>query len=636
MNYISKSIILLSLLLCISCSDDEPEIINPDNQIPEEPTLEFNDDDISFNVANLKWQAVIGSSNETIVYDIYLGDTKIKENNKDIDYTLTKLVADTEYSGRIVPKALPKSTKEKVTYKLSPILFSFKTKQFSNPDAPTPEISNFSVTNITTVAATLNWDTATISDGSQISYNIYIDGDIVTSNLSETSFTFDNLEANSTYKGILLAISTNQKSVAVDFEFTTQPESDEIPLASFTFYRGATISYPASNWIQLIPIFSPVNANTVDLNWTSSDESIAVVDKSGYVNTKKVGVTIITATFVDNPNVTQSIELTVTNRRPTDDKFISAQPKRSSLLIGDSKTIQVNKFNIEGGSSDDSFVFSSSDASIASVDNNGNVTGLKEGTVAITVTSTIDETITASVMLRVVSTPIPVTSIFIWGETDRTVYFQPGVGRGGGVGAEPEDATDKTLIWTSTNTNVVSVSAFGSIRTEGTGSASIIVTSASNTSISKTINYTVLADPTSYNETTGVYTAPANSRVSLNIIGFAEIDPSSNQDFITIEPNFSVKDKNGQQLLTPNQQEGAVVSYTVDNSDPLTPAFIDFYVGFVDFDMPSDEEVTIEVSLRVYDSNIVFISSAELDISNTISSQVRKSVRLRDDQIILE
>ncbi len=640
--YFVFTLLTFIIVATLSCNSDD-DIIQDQNQgegvsNPDETTgIEFKDEDISFNLVNLKWGEVAGPNNEKVVYDIYLGDTKIKDSNADTDYTLTQLKANTKYSGRIVPKTLDNETAStkiiKASVELDPILFSVTTKQFADPNAPVPEISNVTVDNLQKNSAILNWDTATISDNSEITYNIYLEGDLVASNLTDNTYSFGNLEPNTFYKGILLAISTNQKSAALEFDFTTLTDPGIVPLTGFTFFRGSSMSHPDGSWIQLIPIFSPANANAVDLNWTSSNESIAVVDKSGYVNTKSTGVTTITATFIDNPNVTQSIELTVTNSRPVGAKFISAQPKRSSLLIGDSKTIQVNKFNIEGGSADDNFVFSSSDTSIASVDNSGKVTGLKEGTVAITVTSTVDATITASVMLRVVSTPIPVTGIFIYGETDLTVYFRPGIGKGGGVRVDPEDATDKTLIWTSTNSDVVSVSPFGSRTTTGPGTASIIVTSASNTSISRTINYTVLADPTSYNETTGVYTAPADSKVFLEIFGYADIGQSTNQDYIQFEVSYSVKNKNGEELLEPWQQNPGTYSYQIN--DPADPApFFELRSDPIDFIMPADEEVTIETTLILFDSN-VFISLAELIISNSISNDISKTTPLREDQIIL-
>ena len=618
-----RSIFIL-LLLAISCNKDDaknPEE-NNDDIISENPDsdIEFSEGAISYNLVDLKWSTITGPNNETVVYDIYLGDEKIKDSNEDTDYTLTQLDADTEYSGRIVPKTLNtnkssisnKVSSTKKAEELTPIKFALKTKRFPNPNSPTPEFTNSDVNNITNNEATLTWTTATISDNSDISYNIYLEGDLIANTLTSNSYTFENLKPKTLYKGVILAISTNLKSTAIDFEFTTLADIIEILLTDFEFYRGASTSYPASDWLQLIPLFSPLDANAVDLIWTSSDENIATVDNSGYVNTRNIGTTIITATFSDDATISKSIELNVTQRLAFDEKFISIQPKRSSLLIGESKKFQINKFNIENGSSDDSFIFSSSDTNIATIDNDGNVTGITEGTVAITVTSTVDSNITESAMLRVVSTPISVTSLTIWGELDRTVYVEPNRGTGIGIGAEPEDATDKTLIYTSTNTNIITVSATGSIRAIAPGNASIITTSASNNEISKTVNYTVLEDPVSFDENTGIYKANASSKATMEVFGRIEV-PNSEANDVFLEISYSVKDTNGNELLDIQNQTSTFSIY----EDPNTGMSIIDTSGYtINFTIPSDGEVTIDVSVNIQTSTNTIISGFDLIISN--------------------
>ncbi len=618
-----RSIFIL-LLLAISCNKDDPK--NPeennDDIISENPDsdIEFSEGAISYNLVDLKWSTITGPNNETVVYDIYLGDEKIKDSNEDTDYTLTQLDADTEYTGRIVPKTLNtnkssisnKVSNTKKAEELTPIKFALKTKRFPNPNAPTPEFTNSDVNNITNNEATLTWTTATISDNSDISYNIYLEGDLTANTLTSNSYTFENLKPKTLYKGVILAISTNLKSTAINFEFTTLEDVSEILLTDFVFYRGASTNFPASSWLQLIPLFSPLDANAVDLIWTSSDENIATVDNSGYVNTRNIGTAIITATFSNDATITKSIELNVTQRLAFDEKFISIQPKRSSLLIGESKKFQINKFNIENGSSDDSFTFSSSDTSIATIDTEGNVTGITEGTVAITATSTVDSTITRSAMLRIVSNPIPVTDISIWGALDRTVYVEPDRGTGGGISIEPEDATDKTLIYTSTNTDVITVSATGSVRAVGPGDASVIITAASNNAITKTINYTVLEDPVSFDENNGIYKANASSKATMEVFGRIEV-PNSEANDVFLEISYSVKDTNGNELLDIQNQTSTFSIY----EDPNTGMSIIDTSGYtINFTIPSDGEVTIDVSVNIQTSPNTIISGFDLIISN--------------------
>ncbi|WP_271782042.1 Ig-like domain-containing protein [Aquimarina algiphila] len=640
-KYITKSILFLSIvLLGIGCSEDEADPINPDNENSENSDIQFEDNDISFNLVNLKWSAVSGPNNEEVVYDIYLGDTKIKDSNEDTDYTLTKLEANTEYSGRIVPKTVDSKTSllnsktnhknAKESIELDPISFTVKTKQFADPSAPTPEISNVTVNDIINNGATLNWDTATISDGSQITYNIYLEGDLIANSLTNNTYIFENLEPKTLYKGILLAISTNQKSVALDFEFTTLPSSDEIPLTGFAFFRGASISYPASDWLQLIPIFSPIDANAVDLNWTSSDESIATVDESGYVHTKpKIGVITITASSVDNPQITQSIEITVTERIPNGDRFISTQPRRSSILIGSVQKIQINDFNVKPDDIKD-FVFTSSDPSIATVDNDGNVAGVALGTVAITATSASNPDLTDSVMLRVVKDPIPITDFIFYYDNPRSLF----VGQQQNLYPKilPVDATNQELIFTSTNPSILEISR-GFAKAITPGNTSVIITSVEDNSISETRDFNVIPDPITLNQNTGLYTAPANSEVVMQLFAYLDVDPQSSAQFTEMTIQYSVKDSSGTELLNQSNPTDIVQINVSENPDGTK--YVDAYAEAIKFQMPADGKVTISiVEVRLFNSQDFFLQQLDLDITN--NQGPRKTLTIPIDSVILD
>jgi hypothetical protein len=64
---------------------------------------------------------------------------------------------------------------------------------------------------------------------------------------------------------------------------------------------------------QLIPVISPPNATNRKVTWTSSDESIAVVDKTGRVIGKRPGTAIITVT-TDDGNFTGTCKVNVNEK----------------------------------------------------------------------------------------------------------------------------------------------------------------------------------------------------------------------------------------------------------------------------------------------------------------------------------
>ena len=126
--------------------------------------------------------------------------------------------------------------------------------------------------------------------------------------------------------------------------------------------------------------------------------------------------------------------------------------------------------------------WSSSDSSVASVDQSGNVTALRSGTAVITVT-TEESGFTASATVTVGAGPI--TSMYfstggvnipVGGNTDLA----------GLLTVEPEGASRDGLTWSSSDPSVASVSG-GSVSGKKVGSATITVTAPSGVSASITV-----------------------------------------------------------------------------------------------------------------------------------------------------
>jgi hypothetical protein len=115
--------------------------------------------------------------------------------------------------------------------------------------------------------------------------------------------------------------------------------------------------------------------------------------------------------------------------------------------------------------------WSSSDASVASVNSNGEVTGLKDGTATITATSIDNTSITATCTVIVmafmpatgVSIDTPDFALQIGGTTTGTLTAT----------VLPTNTTDKTVTWESSDPTVVSVSAAGQVTAQKVGTATI-------------------------------------------------------------------------------------------------------------------------------------------------------------------
>ena len=136
----------------------------------------------------------------------------------------------------------------------------------------------------------------------------------------------------------------------------------------------------------LVASIKPAYASNKKVTWVSDKPEIATVDANGKVIGVKAGVATITVT-TDDGGKTATCKVLVSPR------VYKVTVTPATLTMGINKTYKLNA-NVEGPTGVLRKVFwTSSDETIATVDNNGNVTTKdKAGTVTITATSAADPT----------------------------------------------------------------------------------------------------------------------------------------------------------------------------------------------------------------------------------------------------
>ncbi|MDA9557064.1 Ig-like domain-containing protein [Vibrio sp.] len=132
-----------------------------------------------------------------------------------------------------------------------------------------------------------------------------------------------------------------------------------------------------------------VTAISQDALWRSSNENIAIVDAKGVVTAKSSGSVKITALY-DKKTSFNSALINVTSATVTQFEVLPAQ---LSLIVGESQQLQVQTSFTDGSTQEmaASFTWTSSDPNIASVDENGKVTGLSAGEAIIYSSNTVSE-----------------------------------------------------------------------------------------------------------------------------------------------------------------------------------------------------------------------------------------------------
>jgi uncharacterized protein YjdB len=201
--------------------------------------------------------------------------------------------------------------------------------------------------------------------------------------------------------------------------------------------------------------------------WASADPSVATVSNSGVVTGVATGVVHIAASAVGKSAIA---EVTV---NPTPVATVRLTPSSQSLLVGQTVQIGAETLDAQGNElTGRPVTFTTSNPTVATVDNAGLVTALAPGSTIITATS---EGKSAPSSITVSS--VPVASVAVTPAGSQIV-----VGQTTQLNAEPRDASGQALAgravsWTSSAPNVASVSSTGLVTAVAPGQATITATS---------------------------------------------------------------------------------------------------------------------------------------------------------------
>ena len=152
--------------------------------------------------------------------------------------------------------------------------------------------------------------------------------------------------------------------------------SIELNKTSLVLYRGTSIVTET-----LTATVTPSDASNTAVTWTSSNTSVATVSSSGVVTGKSKGTATITVTAKDGNGAHATCAVEVKQYVTS----ISLDKTSLPLVIGDEVTLSVTI--LPDNANDKTYTWSSSDSSIASVDNSGKVTARANGNATIKATA---------------------------------------------------------------------------------------------------------------------------------------------------------------------------------------------------------------------------------------------------------
>lgn len=246
-------------------------------------------------------------------------------------------------------------------------------------------------------------------------------------------------------------------------------------------------------------------AEKLDLVWTSSDEAVATVDGDGLVTAVGVGTVEIKVSAAD-VNLSSSCLVTVV----VPATGITA-PDQLNLVLNGQNTASLNAMATPEDATDVVLTYVSSDEKVATVDETGMVTAVGNGEADITISLTqtfptsTGETATAETSSQPVAltatTHVTVTTAVESISFDKTEGVLT-VGNTHQIKAtvSPENASDQTLTWTSSDESIATVDSSGNVAAKAAGSATI---TASVGDVSEDYSLTVQNIKCSYCGATG-------------------------------------------------------------------------------------------------------------------------------------
>ena len=220
---------------------------------------------------------------------------------------------------------------------------------------------------------------------------------------------------------------------------------------------------------QLKPTVLPDNATDKEVVFASEDISIIQVGQDGLIGAASVGTTRVSATA---GGVTIYYTITVTPDPSTVVSDMDAAISEEEIAVGATATISVS-VSPSSAASTANVTFSSSNESVATVNNFGRVTGVGKGSATIT--------ITCGDIVRTVSVKVYVPTDGIHLNTNYLV-LKPGATAQISGSVSPSTAP-QSLTFRSSDTSVATVSSSGTVTAVGAGSTSIIVSNGDSSSM---------------------------------------------------------------------------------------------------------------------------------------------------------
>ncbi len=307
-------------------------------------------------------------------------------------------------------------------------------------------------------SVTLAPATSTIDVGGSVT----LTADVLPATADKTvTWTSSNTAVATVSNGVVKGLSAGSATITVKTvnglsataTVTVRPETTGVTLSqtSATLDPGQTLTLTAT--------VQPENSVNKTVTWTSSNTAVATVNAQGVVTAVAKGTADITVKTVNG----HTAVCKVTVRSVAESVTIS----QTSATLDAGQTLTLTANVLPEDAIDKSVTWTSSNTAVATVSTQGVVTAVAKGTADITVKTVNGHTAVCKVTVRPIAQSVAISQTSATLDAGQTLALTATV--------LPDDAVDKSVTWTSSNTEVATVNTKGLVTAVAKGTADITV-----------------------------------------------------------------------------------------------------------------------------------------------------------------
>ncbi|MEO9511539.1 MAG: fibronectin type III domain-containing protein [Flavobacteriaceae bacterium] len=293
-----KIFLLFCIVAMVSCdSEDDGTNLPPSD-------FEITISEITGTSAQLTWTEATDPEGLDVAYSISLDGNLVRDQLFETNLNLTELQGDTEYAVSITATDVGNNS-------------SVSTTSFSTLENGAPTSFTVTMSELTETTASLSWTASADPEGTTVTYDIMLNGDIIEENLTATSINLTELNEVTEYVVLVIAKDEDGKTTEGSFSFITiendAPTTFEISISEIT-EDSAQLSWTASIDPEgtLVTYKVTINGNTIGENLTET--SIGITELAN--NTEYTVVVKATDEYGKSTETTDSFATLETNLPP--------------------------------------------------------------------------------------------------------------------------------------------------------------------------------------------------------------------------------------------------------------------------------------------------------------------------------